>query len=37
MKWSKNSWKSYEAKQLHTYTDENKLNSVPIVYLQCHL
>ena len=28
MKWSKNSWKSYEAKQLPTYTDENKLNSV---------
>ena len=29
MKWSKNSWKSYEAKQLPTYSDENKLNSVP--------
>ncbi|MGA0943623.1 MAG: class II 3-deoxy-7-phosphoheptulonate synthase [Alphaproteobacteria bacterium] len=28
MKWSKNSWKSYEAKQLPTYSDENKLNSV---------
>ena len=28
MKWSKNSWKIYEAKQLPTYTDENKLNSV---------
>jgi len=28
MKWSKNSWKKYEAKQLPTYSDENKLNSV---------
>ena len=28
MKWSKNSWKSYEAKQLPAYSDENKLNSV---------
>jgi len=28
MKWSKNSWKSYEAKQLPTYSDKNKLNSV---------
>jgi len=28
MKWSKNSWKSYEAKQMPTYSDENKLNSV---------
>ena len=28
MKWSKNSWKIYEAKQLPAYSDENKLNSV---------
>ena len=28
MKWSKNSWKKYEAKQLPTYSDKNKLNSV---------
>ena len=28
MQWSKNSWKSYEAKQLPAYSDENKLNSV---------
>ena len=28
MKWSKNSWRSYEAKQLPAYSDEKKLNGV---------
>jgi len=28
MKWSKNSWRSYEAKQMPTYSDEKKLNGV---------
>jgi len=28
MKWSKNSWRSYEAKQMPTYSDEKKLNNV---------
>jgi len=28
MKWSKNSWKNYEAKQMPSYSDESKLNNV---------
>lgn len=28
MKWTKNSWRSYEAKQMPTYSDEKKLNDV---------
>ena len=28
MKWSKNSWRSFEAKQMPTYSDEKKLNGV---------
>ena len=28
MKWSKNSWKNYEAKQMSSYSDESKLNNV---------
>ncbi|MDB0034515.1 3-deoxy-7-phosphoheptulonate synthase class II [Alphaproteobacteria bacterium] len=28
MKWSKNSWKNYEAKQIPSYSDESKLNNV---------
>ena len=28
MKWSKNSWKNYEAKQMPSYSDKSKLNNV---------
>ena len=28
MKWSKDSWKKYEAKQMPTYSDSEKLNQV---------
>ncbi len=44
MKWTKDSWKKFEAKQMPDYADQNKLDSVinelssmpPLICIQNH-